>query len=148
LLGSSWYADHPTLPLDRTMAVINLDMVGRNTADEIYVIGSDFRSSELHDLNVEAARDVGLRLNYDRNSLRDRTRLFFRSDQYNFARHGIPAIFYTGGTHVDYHRPTDTPEKIVYRKVQRVARLTYTVAWRLANRELPLALDRKVGVED
>jgi hypothetical protein len=147
LLGSYYYTGAPRFPLEKTAAVLNLDMIGRNAANEVYVIGSDFRSSELHDMSAQAARDVQLTLNYSQNMVTHYRRLFFRSDQYPFARLGIPAVFYTSGMHADYHRPTDTADKINYQKMERIAKSVFTLAWRLADSTEQLKLDNDAGME-
>ena len=119
LLGSSWYTDHPVVPLKNTMANLNMDMIGRidpehtESGNYIYLIGADKLSSELHEISEKTNNTyTKLELDYTYNDESDPNRYYYRSDQYNFAKHGIPSIFYFNGTHPDYHRPTDTIEKI------------------------------------
>ncbi|NIR51710.1 M28 family peptidase [candidate division KSB1 bacterium] len=126
LLGSRYYVEHPVWPLERTVTMINLDMIGRNDPYEVSVIGSN-RSPKIHAVNIEANEEVGLDLKYDGEHF------FNRSDQANFAKHGIPVLFYNTGVHHDYHRPTDVPEKINPQKLSRIARLAFLVAWEIAN---------------
>ncbi len=126
LLGSKFYVENPVKPLDQTVVMINLDMISRNHANEVSVIGSN-RSRELHEINIAANDEIGLDLVYNGE------RYFSRSDQANFAKHKIPVIFYNTDAHRDYHRPTDTAEKIDAEKLARVARLAFLVAWEISN---------------
>ena len=150
LLGSRYYVNNPTFPLDQSIANINIDMVGRlhkdylNNPNYIYIIGSDRLSSELHQINEATnQRYSQLTLDYKYNSEKDPNRFYYRSDHYNFAKNGIPAIFFFNGTHEDYHRPTDTAEKINYEKMTKVGRHIFTLAWDLANREERIVVDGK-----
>lgn len=126
LLGSKFYVENPVKPLNKTVAMINLDMISRNRANKVTVIGSN-RSRELHEINIAANDEIGLDLVYNGE------RYFSRSDQANFAKYKIPVIFYNTDAHRDYHRPTDTAEKIDAEKLARVARLAFLVAWEIAN---------------
>ena len=128
LLGSEYYVEHPVFPLDQTVAMINLDMIGRNAPNAVDVVGSN-RSPELHAINVEANHEIGLRLTYNGE------KYFSRSDQANFAKHGIPVLFYNTGDHPDYHRPSDVVSKVNPTKIARIARLAFLVAWEVANSE-------------
>lgn len=129
LLGSAFYVANPVIPLHKTVAMINMDMISRNEEDEVTVIGSK-RSRELHELNIAANHEIGLTLKYDGE------RFFDRSDQANFARHRIPVIFYNADIHPDYHRPSDDSHKINPNKLARVARLAFLVAWKVADSSL------------
>ncbi len=141
LLGSQYYAEHPIFPLEKTVANINIDMIGRVDKKHpdphyTYVIGSDRLSTELHDINEEANRMyTQLELDYTYNADDDPNRFYYRSDHYNFAKNGIPAIFYFSGVHDDYHRPSDTPDKILYDKAVSITRLAFHTTWELANRD-------------
>jgi hypothetical protein len=148
LLGSQFYATHPVFPLENTVANVNIDMVGRiddiykDDPNYIYVIGADKLSSQLHDINESVnEKHVGLKLDYTYNDEDDPNRFYYRSDHYNFAKNGIPAIFYFNGTHEDYHRPTDTIEKIYFPKMEKIAQLAFWVVWELANREERIYVD-------
>lgn len=151
LLGSKYYSEHPIIPLSQTVANVNVDMIGRvdethkKNPNYIYVIGSNRLSTELHDINEAVnASFTHLDLDYTFNAKDDPNRFYYRSDHYNFAKHGIPSIFYFSGVHADYHRPTDTPEKIYYNKYEMVTKLIFHNVWELANR-----IDRiKVDVQD
>ena len=141
LLGSEYYAEHPVFPLENTVADVNVDMIGRtdkNHADGnyIYVIGADRLSTELHDINEAAnAKHAQLDLDYTYNADNDPNRFYYRSDHYNFAKNGIPSIFYFSGVHADYHRTSDTVDKIMFDKMEKVARLIFYTTWELANRD-------------
>jgi hypothetical protein len=126
LLGSEYYVDNPLRPLETTVAMLNLDMIGRNDENEVTVIGSQ-RSPALHEINLAANQEIGLDFKYNGEHF------FNRSDQANFAKHNIPVIFYNTDSHEDYHRPTDVPERVNAAKVSRIARLTFLVAWEVAN---------------
>ena len=149
LFGSEYYTNHPVFPLDSTIADLNIDMIGRidpaHEADSqyVYVIGSDRLSTELHQVNEAAnATYTHLNLDYTYNALDDPNRFYYRSDHYNFAKHGIPIIFYFNGTHADYHRPTDTVDKISFDVLRDRARLVFYTAWRLVNQDERLVVDR------
>jgi len=142
LLGSEFYTDNPVIPLANTVVNLNIDMIGRiderhaPDSNYVYLIGSDKISQSLHDLSEQAnATYTQLDLDYTYNDERDPNRFYYRSDHYNFAKNGIPVIFYFTGVHVDYHKPTDTVEKIMFLKMQRIAQLIFHTAWELANRE-------------
>ena len=148
LLGSAYYVNHPIFPLEQTIANINVDMVGRvddrhaGNPDYIYVIGSDRLSTDLHRINEAAnERYVGLELDYTYNATSDPNRYYYRSDHYNFAERGIPAIFFFNGTHADYHRATDTVDKINFEKMAKIGRLVFHTAWELANRDERIQVD-------
>lgn len=147
LLGSQYYAEHPVFPLANTVANVNIDMIGRTDtlhqqSNYTYVIGSDRLSTELHSIN-EVANDqyTKLKLDYTYNRDDDPNRFYYRSDHYNFAKNGIPAIFYFSGVHEDYHRPTDTPDKLLYDKAETIARLAFHTTWELANRKDRIKVD-------
>ncbi len=139
LLGSKYYTDNSVIPLEKTVAQLNIDMIGRNEANSVYIIGSDFLSRDLHKLNEHANEVVALELDYTYNDLNDPNRFYYRSDHYNYAKHGIPVIFYFSGTHADYHKPTDTIEKINFMKMQKISRLIYLTGWQVANSDHGLA---------
>lgn len=151
LLGSRYYTDNPLYPLANTIANLNIDMVGRtdpkreNENDNyIYLIGSDRLSTELHEVSEAANKaTVNLELDYTFNAEDDPNRFYFRSDHYNFAKNNIPVIFYFNGTHADYHKPTDTVEKIRYDLLAQRSQLVFYTAWELANREERIVVDKK-----
>jgi hypothetical protein len=140
LHGSRFYSENPLYPLENTIANINIDMIGRrgfgkeDNDNYVYVIGSDRLSTDLHNIS-EAANDefIQMELDYKYNDLNDPNRFYYRSDHYNFAKKGIPALFYFNGVHDDYHKPTDTPDKIDYPLLTKRTKLAFAVAWKLAN---------------
>lgn len=148
LLGSEYYTNHPVIPLERTVANLNIDMIGRvdpeheEMPEYVYVIGSDRLSSELHQINEEAnATYTNLILDYKYNALDDPNRFYYRSDHYNFAKHQIPIIFYFNGVHEDYHQPGDTPDKIRYDLLEQRAKLVFFTAWKLSNQDKRIEVD-------
>ena len=149
LHGSRFYSENPLFPLKNTVANINIDMIGRRdtlhpkTNNYVYVIGSDRLSSELHSINEEVnAKYTKLDFDYKYNDRNDPERIYFRSDHYNFAKKGVPAIFFFNGIHADYHLPSDTPDKIEYDALAKRAQLAFALAWELANRPEKIVVDR------
>jgi Peptidase family M28 len=149
LLGSKYYVTHPVFPLEQTVADVNIDMVGRtdekykNNPNYIYVIGADKLSTELHEINEDMnKKHTNLTLDYTYNDENDPNRYYYRSDHYNFAERGIPAIFYFNGTHDDYHQPSDTMDKINFDKMTLIAKLAFHTAWEIANRADRLKVDK------
>ncbi len=154
LLGSEWYSDHPVFPLANTVTDLNIDMIGRvdsthtGSAPYVYIIGSDRLSTELHRINEEANTTyTKLVLDNTFNSENDPNRFYYRSDHYNFAKHGIPVIFYFNGVHEDYHQPGDEVGKIRFDLLEQRARLVFHTAWELANREQRIVVDRPLPKE-
>jgi hypothetical protein len=150
LLGSKYYVENPLFSLENTIVNINVDMIGRvdekhqGKPDYIYVIGADRLSSELHDINEKAnQRFTQLELDYTYNAENDPNRYYYRSDHYNFAQKGIPAIFYFNGTHADYHRASDTVEKIDFETLHKRSNLIFYTAWDLANRPNRIVVDKE-----
>lgn len=131
LLGSEWYSDHPTLPLAQIVANINVDMIARNAADSVIVIGKDYSTlgatanrlqREHPELRLTLADDIW-----------PEEQFFFRSDHYNFAKKEVPSIFFFSGVHPDYHQPSDEVEKIDADKAARIARMVFYLAYDVAN---------------
>ena len=151
LLGSAYYTDNPIYPLENTIVNLNVDMIGRidpsrreKNRDYIYLIGSDHDSVDLHKLSEQTnAESVNMTLDYRYNDKNDPNRFYYRSDHYNFAKNGIPIIFYFTGTHADYHKTTDTPDKIEYDLLEMRSRLIFYTAWNIANRDKRLVVDPK-----
>ena len=141
LLGSKFYTENPLYPLENTVANLNIDMIGRldpkrvdKDPNYIYLIGSDRLSQELHDISEKMNSEyTNLKIDYTFNEKNDPNRFYFRSDHYNFAKKDIPIIFYFNGTHEDYHKPTDTPDKINYPLLSKRTKLIFYTAWKLAN---------------
>ncbi len=150
LWGSAYYGDHPTFPLDKTTADLNIDMIGRidpkrkngDSTNYVYVVGDDKLSSDLKPISESINKKyTKLELDYKYNDPKDTERIYYRSDHFNFARKGVPIIFYFNGTHNDYHRPTDTPDKIDYVQMAKRAQLVFYTAWEMANRNDMLKRD-------
>ncbi len=142
LLGSSYYANNPLYPLTQTMTNLNVDMIGRTDPKRedkdpnyIYLIGADRLSQDLHDISEATnTKYTQFKLDYTFNEEKDPNRFYYRSDHYNFAKNNIPVIFYFSGTHEDYHKPGDTPDKIMYDLLAKRTQLVFYTAWELANR--------------
>ncbi len=151
LLGSRYFADHPTVPIDRIVAQLNIDMIGRNRddlmteANTVYLVGSDRISSELHQLNrdANASLQTPLTLDYEMNDPADLEQLYYRSDHYSYAAKGIPIIFLTTGLHPDYHANTDEVSKIEFAKMARITQLVFETGRRVADLDRDLARDNK-----
>ena len=151
LLGSAYYSDNPIYPLSKTVANLNLDMIGRidptrkgDKREYIYIIGSDHDSQDLHNISEQTnLQTVNIDLDYRYNAKDDPQRFYYRSDHYNFAKKGIPIIFYFSGTHEDYHLPSDTPDKINYDLLELRSKLIFYTAWNIANRDQRVIVDPK-----
>jgi hypothetical protein len=145
LYGSEHFMERPVVSAAGIIANINLDMIGRNSPDFVAAVGFDY--STLGALARDIARanaDLGLRVVPDP---WPSEQLFFRSDHFNFARKGVPALFFTSGLHEDYHRPSDEVENIDTNKAARIAQLAFQLAHRMAaTREPPQWTDR--GLRD
>ena len=149
LLGSAYYADNPLFPLKNTIANLNIDMIGRvdpahkENPDYVYLVGSDRLSTELHRLSESVNKSTtGLELDYTYNDEDHPERIYYRSDHWNFAKNDIPIIFYFNGVHEDYHKPTDTVEKINWDVLRKRTLLVFYTAWELANRDSRPAVDK------
>ncbi|QOD61065.1 M28 family peptidase [Polaribacter haliotis] len=150
LLGSKYYTDEdPIFPLANTVCDLNIDMVGRiddrHKADPnyVYLIGSDKLSTELHNISEAVnAKYMNINLDYKYNDENDPNRFYYRSDHYNFAKNNVPIIFYFNGTHADYHRPSDTPDKINYELLENRTRLVFHTAWEVANMDKRIVADK------
>jgi Zn-dependent M28 family amino/carboxypeptidase len=149
LYGSKYYTENPIFPLANTVVNLNTDMIGRidpNKADNpnyIYLIGSDKLSQELHDVSEAVNKQyTNLELDYTFNDENDPNRFYYRSDHYNFAKNNIPVIFYFNGVHADYHKMTDTPDKIEYDLMAKRTQLIFQTAWEIANREDRITADK------
>lgn len=142
LLGSGWYVSNPIFPLEQTVAALNIDMIGRvdtvyqDGPPYVYVIGSKRLSRELGEiLERQNATYTDLALDYRFDAEDDPNRFYYRSDHYNFAKHGIPVAFFFNGVHEDYHGPYDEVDKIRFDLLHQRALLVFHTAWELANRE-------------
>jgi len=153
LWGSDWYSSHPVFPVENTIANLNTDMIGRigeeylgkpDSANYIYSIGSNMLSSELGKLSEQVnAAYTKMKLDYKYDDPQDTQRIYYRSDHYNFAKLGIPIIFYYDGMlEQDYHQPGDEVSKINFPLLSKRAQLTFFTAWELANQPKRPAVDR------
>jgi Peptidase family M28 len=150
LWGSQYYTDHPTYPLDKTNVDLNIDMIGRidpnrkqgDSMNYVYVVGSDKLSTDLKPISEGMNQKYSkLELDYKFDDPADPERIYYRSDHFNFARKGVPIIFYFDGIHADYHKPTDTPDKIDYDLLEKRARFVFYTAWEMADRNDMLKRD-------
>jgi len=156
LWGSAYYSNHPIFPLDKTTVDLNIDMIGRvdtsrhhgDSSNYVYVVGDDKISTDLKLISEATNKKyTKMELDYKFNDPNDRQRIYFRSDHYNFAQKGVPIIFYYDGMlGGDYHRPTDTPDKINYNLMAKRAQLVFYTAWDMANRDQMLKRDLKLEV--
>ena len=162
LWGSRYFTQFPTVPLDQVVTQINIDMIGRSKKegdtnprnaeltgpDAIYLIGSTMMSTELGEL-VNTVNKSYLNLSFDTkyDDPKDPHRFFYRSDHFNYARKGIPIIFFFDGEHEDYHRAGDTADKIDYQKMEKVTRTIYMTAWELANRPARPKVDKSLPAQ-
>jgi hypothetical protein len=153
LYGSRYNADFPIVPLEQVQAQLNMDMVGRDDCDNIegdytntlFLVGADRISTDLHNVVVQTNATLAkpLTLDYELNDANDPENIYTRSDHYSYASKGIPIVFFTTGLHPDYHRITDTVDKIQFPKMTRIAQLVYEVAFSIANSEKILERDNK-----
>lgn len=162
LWGSRYFTAYPTIPLQKIVTQINIDMIGRSKKagdtsprnnsltgpNEIYVIGSKMLSTELGELTAAVNKEyLNLAYNYRYDDPKDPNRFFFRSDHYNYARKGIPIVFFFDGEHEDYHRPGDEPQKIDYEKMQKIVRTVYVLTWEIANKPTRPTVDKQLPAE-
>ena len=162
LWGSRYFTEYPTIPLNQVVTQINIDMIGRSKKEgdtnprnkdltgpnDVYLIGSTMMSTELAEL-VQSVNKGYLNIGYDTryDDPGDPNRFFFRSDHYNYARKGIPIIFYFDGVHEDYHQPGDSPDKIDYQKMEKVTRTVYMTLWELTNRATRVKVDKPLPAQ-
>lgn len=159
LWGSQYYTQFPTVPLEKIVTDLNIDMIGRSkkpgdtkpvnrlltAPDEIYVVGATKMSTDLDKISRTVNQNyLNLKFNYHYDEPNEPEGIFFRSDHYNYARKGIPIIFYFDGVHEDYHRVTDTVEKIDFTKMQNVARTIYQMLWAVGDLSKRPAVDKGI----
>ena len=163
LLGAWAYTETPLFPLEQTVAALNMDMIGRNeevpdndsgrfrglepqtaaeNANNVHIMAYTY-SGALRNSVIEANASIGLNLElaYDNNA----SNLLRRSDQWPFLQRDVPALFFHTGLHPDYHRETDTPDRINYPKMERIVRLVHSLSWQLANADARPTLDERRG---
>ena len=150
LWGSEYYTMNPIFPLEKTVVDLNIDMVGRidperkygDSTNYVYTIGEDKLSTDLLPISDSVNnRFTHLELDRKYNDPKDPNRFYYRSDHYNFAKRGVPVIFYFNGSHADYHRPTDTVDKINFDVMTKRVKLIFYTAWAMANRDAMLKRD-------
>lgn len=162
LWGSRYFTDYPTIPLDHVVTQLNIDMIGRSKKEgdtntrnanlsgpnQIYVIGSTMMSTELGQLSERVNKSY-LNLTYDLryDDPADPNRFFFRSDHFNYARKGIPIIFFFDGVHEDYHQPSDEVQKIDFEKMEKVARTIYMTLWEVASLPVRPKVDKPLPAQ-
>ncbi len=151
LLGSAYYANNPIFSLKSTVVDLNIDMIGRiddrelESENYVSLVGADKLSTELHEIS-ERANELytNMFLDYTYNDENHPERIYYRSDHWNFAKNGIPVIFYTTGSHPDYHKSSDTVDKIEFELMTKRAKLVFYTAWEIANRDGRLIVDKKM----
>ena len=139
LLGSGWFTEHPTVPIDSIVAQLNADMIGRNGADSLYIVGpgaapkqqSRVLGAIADSVNAALTRPFTIDRSFD--SQNHPEQIYYRSDHFNYARKGIPILFFTTGLHADYHKVTDSPDKIDYTKMARIADFILRTGMAVAN---------------
>ena len=150
LWGSEYYTDHPIFPLGNTTVDLNTDMIGRidpgrnygDSMNYVYVVGDDKLSTDLKPISKEVNKKyIHLELDYKFNAPDDPEKIYFRSDHYNFAKKDVPIIFFFDGIHKDYHKPSDTVDKINFDLMEKRARYIFLVSWDIANRDHMLRRD-------
>jgi hypothetical protein len=134
LYGSKYYSDNPIISLDSTFACVNIDMIGRAGSKQAdspdYIGGYAYVSEDI----LDASRENNILVSPDlEDRMEFRAKLRGGSDHYYFALHGIPSLFYFTGLHKDYHQPTDTPDKILYERMEKIVRTIFATTWELAN---------------
>ncbi len=162
LWGSRYFVENPTVPLSNIVTQLNIDMIGRSKPDtgavsknddysssnEVFSIGSNMMSSELGKLNESNnATLYNMKLNFKFDDPADPNRLFYRSDHYNYAKSGIPIVFYFDGLHEDYHRVSDEVSKIDFEKLMKVTKTVYSLGWKIANLPKRPFIDKKLPAE-
>jgi hypothetical protein len=147
LWGSKYYTDNPVYSLENTVVDLNIDMIGRRDDEHdydnyIYLIGADRISLDLHLISEKVNKKyINYDIDYTYNERTDPNQFYYRSDHYNFAKNGIPVIFYFSGVHKDYHKPTDDVGKINFDKIQKTTRMVFYTAWEIANRDQRLRMN-------
>jgi Zn-dependent M28 family amino/carboxypeptidase len=153
LFGSQSYVNNPLIPLENTVADLNIDMIGRvkglaDTTDEnpmtgktgVFVITCN-QSKELVTIADEIDKESPIDMDYSLSGRNHPLQLFSRSDHYNFVKKDIPVLFFTTGLHTDYHKPSDTADKIDYEKVELISRAIYQIGYTIANKKTRLVVD-------
>lgn len=150
LHGSRYYSENPLFPIANTVADVNIDMIGRrdefhkDSNNYVYLIGSDFLSTDLYNVCEDMNNKYKLlTIDYRFNNKTDKKRYYYRSDHYNFAKKGIPSVFLYSGEHEDYHKSTDDVEKIEFDALTTRTKLAFAITWEIANRDKRLVVDKQ-----
>jgi Zn-dependent M28 family amino/carboxypeptidase len=162
LWGSRYYTAFPTVPLDKVVAQLNIDMIGRTKVasdndprdkdlsgpNEVFVIGSKMMSTELGALS-EAVNAAYLKLsfNYKYDDPNDPEKFFYRSDHFNYALKNVPIIFYFTGVHSDYHQLGDEVSKIDFPKFEKITRTIYATLWEVGEMKTRPTVDKQLPPE-
>lgn len=161
LWGSRYFTENPTIPIGQVITELNIDMIGRTKKEndvpanqplpkpgEVFLIGSKLMSTDLGEVSEAVNKSyLNLSFNYKYDDPKDPEQFFYRSDHFNYAKKGIPIIFYMDGVHEDYHRPSDSIEKIDYQNMEKVTRTIYATAWELANRAARPRVDKPLPAQ-
>jgi len=141
--GSQYFINNCPVPVEKISTCLNMDMIGRNTPDSLYLVGSDLLSSGLDASINKVNKNSGLKFGFDYrySNLTHPQRVYFRSDHYPFVRFGIPSVWFFCGFTADYHAPGDIPEHVDYIKLLRVTKLVYLTAFETGNMKELLKLD-------
>ncbi len=164
LWGSEYFTDNPTVPIGSIITELIIVMIGRyqNPGDEnhpqnkdlpkpneIFLIGSKMMSTELGEVSEATNKSfLNLSFNYKYDDPKDPEQFFYRSDHYNYARKGIPIIFYMDGSHADYHQVSDSVEKINFEAMEKVVRTIFATGWELANRPTRPKVDKPLKLDE
>jgi hypothetical protein len=162
LLGSEYFTKFPTVPFDKITVNINIDMIGRSRKadntdqrdkdlsgeNEVYVIGSKMMSTTLGEVTEGINKNfLNMTYNYKYDDPKDTNRFFFRSDHFNFAVRGIPAVFFFNGVHRDYHQAGDHPDKIDYARMEKITRTIFLTMWELGDLKERPKVDKELPPE-
>lgn len=158
LWGSEYFADNPTVPITSIITELNIDMIGRYQNDgdenhpqnknlpkqgEVFSIGSKMMSTELGEISESVNNSfLKVNFNYKYDDPKDPEQFFYRSDHFNYAKKGIPIIFYMDGSHADYHQVSDSVEKINFESMEKVTKTIFATGWELANRATRPKVDK------
>jgi Zn-dependent M28 family amino/carboxypeptidase len=153
LYGSESYINDPYVPIAKTVADLNMDMIGRMKSEAdtsknnpmtgpnaVFVV-TDYQSKDLISIANDAAKNTGLRLDFSLSGRNHPLQLFARSDHYNFVKKDIPVLFFTTGIHTTYHTPGDVIEKINFQKMELITKTMYQIGYQTANRKTRLVVD-------
>ena len=162
LWGSKYFNEFPTVPIDKVVTQLNIDMIGRSrkaddtnpknkdlsAENEVYVIGAEMMSSKLGEV-TKSVNESYINLNYDYryDDPKDPNRFFFRSDHFNYAHNGIPIVFWFDGVHEDYHGAGDEPQKIDYQKMEKITRTIFLTLWEVAELKERPKVDKQLPPE-